>query len=441
MMLNRRTFLTAAGLSALAARQAFAAPPGDGEDWPCYRGPRRDGTWTETGIVEKFAGPEIPAKWKTPVSNGYSGPTIANGRVYLTDLVLDPAPMERVRCFNAETGAPLWTHAYPCLYAGFAYTNGPRASVTIHNGRAYSMGSMGHFHCLDAATGKLVWKHECQGEYQVRMPDFGIAAEPLIDEDRVVVHIGGADNACLVAFDQATGKERWRSLPDRAGYSAPVLIQQAGRRVMAVWTGDHVAGLDPVTGKPLWQYPIKSPQVLDAFTPPIVDGDRLFVSGWHSGALMLRLVPDKLEVEKTWYLQGPNERQTRAFHTMFTAAFFGPNEIFGMDTYGEFRCLDAKTGDRIWMSEAIGPHVRNLGVHFTRHAGEVWIFNELGQLIISRVSRQGFQELSRAQLLRPTKGQFTRRNEGVTWSPPAFSHRQVFARNDEELICASLAAG
>ena len=71
MILNRRTFLTAAGLSALAGRQIFAAPAADGEDWPCHRGPRRDGTWTETGIVEKFAAPEIPAKWKTPVSNGY----------------------------------------------------------------------------------------------------------------------------------------------------------------------------------------------------------------------------------------------------------------------------------------------------------------------------------------------------------------------------------
>lgn len=442
-MISRRTFLAGAGLAVglpEAARAQKPASAPEGEDWPQYRGPRRDGTWTESGILEKFSAPEIPVKWRAPVANGYSGPTVAAGRIYLTDRVLEPVPQERVHCFDWKTGARLWTHAYPVQYAGFAYPNGPRASVTVHGGRAYSLGSMGHLHCLDAATGKGVWRHDCLAEYGIRMPDFGISAEPFIDEDRVVAHIGGSDGACLVAFDALTGKERWRSLDDRAGYSAPMPIQQAGRRVLVVWTGDHLAGLDPKTGKSLWDFPFRSPQVLDAITPPIIDGDRLFVSGWHSGALMLRLLPDRLGVEEVWRHQGPNERNTRAFHTMFTPSIVTGDVVFGIDTYGELRCLDVKTGERIWVSEAVAPRARNLGVHFTRHGGEVWIFNELGELIIARLSRQGYQELSRAKLIRPTKGQFTRRGQGVAWSPPAFAYRHVFARSDEELLCASLAA-
>lgn len=435
-MISRRTFL-AGGVLGLSAPVLAQAPVE--EDWPCYRGPRRDGTWRETGILEKFAGPEIPVKWKAPVSNGYSGPTVAGGRVYLTDRIQEPEQQERVHCFDAKTGAKLWTHAYNSKYFAFAYPNGPRASVTVHAGRAYTVGSMGHVHCLDAATGKVVWVHDCYPEYQIRMPDFGISAEPFIDEDRVVVHIGGSNGACLVAFDQTTGKERWRSLEDRAGYAAPVAVQQAGRRILVVWTGDHVAGLDPRTGKALWEHPFRSPQVLDAITPPIIDNGRVFVSGWHSGALLLRLLPDRLAVQEVWHHQGPNERNTRAFHTMFTASFFDGDSIFGIDTYGELRCLDAKTGERVWVSEAIGPKVRNLGVHFTRNGDRVWISNELGELIIARITREGYQELSRARLIRPTRGQFTRRGQGVAWSPPAFARRHVFARSDEELICASLA--
>ena len=437
--INRRTFLTASGLL-LGAPSVFAAPAAGGDEWPQYRGPQRDGTWQEKGIIERFSAPEIPVKWRAPVGNGYSGPTVAGGRVYVTDRVTEPEQQERVHCFDAKTGAKVWTQVYPCQYAGFAYTNGPRASVTVHQGRAYTLGSMAHFRCFDAATGKVLWSHDCAPEYGVRMPDFGIASHPFIDEDRVVVQLGGTNGACVVAFDQKTGKERWRALEDRAGYAPPILVEQMGRRVLVVWTGDHVAGLDPKTGVMLWGYPFKSPQTLDAITSPSVSGDRLFVSGWHSGALELRLLPDRMAVEKVWHQQGPNERNTLAFHTMFTAPLFIGDEIYGIDTYGELRCLNAKTGERVWSSDAVGPHVRNLGVHFTRHGGEVWIFNEKGELIISRISRAGYQELSRALLVRPTRGQFTRRGEGVAWAPPAFAYRHVFARNDEELICANLSA-
>jgi len=440
-LVSRRAFLVGSGALLGTPSLLSAAPPlsKTGEDWPQYRGPRRDGTWREDGVVQRFTGPEIPVKWRTPVSNGYSGPTVANGRVYLTDRVTDPEQQERVRCFDAKTGAPVWSYGYPCVYGGFAYANGPRAAVAIHEGRACTIGSMGHVHCFDAVTGKLAWSHDCGKEYGIRMPDFGISADPFIDEDRVIFQIGGERGACVVAFDLKTGKEQWRALEDRAGYAAPVIVKQAGRRVLVVWTGEQIAGLDPRTGQSLWGYPFKSPAVLDAITSPTVDGDRLFVSGWHSGALMLRLPPDRLAVEKTWHLQGPNERNTQAFHTMFTQPFFDGELLFGIDTYGELRCLDAKTGERLWMSDAIGPRVRNLGVHFTRHGNEVWVFNEKGELIISRFTRTGYEELSRALLIKPTRGQSTRGGGGVAWSPPAFAHRHVFARNDEELICASLA--
>lgn len=439
--ISRRKLLAGAGLAfVLGSERAPGPAAADGlvEDWPQYRGPRRDGTWREEGVIDRFTGPELPVRWRAPVSNGYSGPTVANGRVYVTDRVTIPEQQERVHCFDMESGRKLWTHAYPCRYGGFAYPNGPRACVTVHDGRAFSIGSMGHVHCLDAATGQVLWSHDCFTEYGIRMPDFGISSDPFIDEDRVIFQIGG-EGACVVAFDQRTGKERWKALEDRAGYAAPVVLRQGGNRVLAVWTGEQIAGLEPATGRQLWGFPFKSPAVLDAITSPTLEGERLFVSGWHSGALMLRVPKDRPTVAELWHQQGPNERNTRAFHTMFTQPILDGDLVFGMDTYGELRCLDASTGERIWVSDAVGPQVRNLGVHFTRRGKDVWIFNERGELIISRLSREGYQEISRTRLIRPTRGQFTRRGEGVAWAPPAFAHRHVFARNDEELLCASLA--
>ncbi len=75
------------------------------DDWPQWRGPERDGVWRETGVVAKFAGPELKLLWQAPVGSGYSGPTVAHGRVYVTDRIVDPSQQERVHCFDAKTGA------------------------------------------------------------------------------------------------------------------------------------------------------------------------------------------------------------------------------------------------------------------------------------------------------------------------------------------------
>lgn len=92
-----------------------------GDDWPQWRGPNRDGVWHETGIMEKFPQPQIHLLWRTPISNGYSGPSVANGRVYVTDRQEQPAGMERVLCLDARTGRILWIKEYACAYTGLGY--------------------------------------------------------------------------------------------------------------------------------------------------------------------------------------------------------------------------------------------------------------------------------------------------------------------------------
>jgi outer membrane protein assembly factor BamB len=227
------------------------------DEWPQWRGLNRDGVWKEQGLLEKFEGPEIKVRWRVLVSNGYSGPTVAGGRVYVTDRVVEPKEQERVHCFDWQTGRKLWVHAYDCDYAGVGYPDGPRASVTIDDGRAYSLGAVGNLVCLDAAEGKLLWRRDLNREYRIRMPTWGISAAPLIEGELVIVQIGGSDNACLVAFDKESGQERWRAHGDGANYSAPIVVQQAGKRVLICRTAERVVGLDPQTGSLHWDTPIR----------------------------------------------------------------------------------------------------------------------------------------------------------------------------------------
>ena len=207
------------------------------DDWPQWRGPGRDGVWKESGLVEKFAAPQLKIRWRQPIGSGYSGPTVADGRVYVTDRMVEPQQTERVLCFDWKSGRPLWKHEYDCPYVEVGYTAGPRASVTIHDGLAYALGTMGHLFCFGAADGRIVWQHQLLEEYRVRMPIWGLASSPLVEGDLLIVQCGG-ERACLVAFDRRTGVERWRALEDPASYSAPIVIDQAGRRVLVCWTGD-----------------------------------------------------------------------------------------------------------------------------------------------------------------------------------------------------------
>jgi len=290
------------------------------------------------------------------------------------------------------------------------------------------------------------------------MPTWGIAAAPLIDGDLVIVEIGGSDNACLVAFDKKSGKEQWRALADGANYSAPIVVQQAGRRVLICRTADRVVGLDPQSGALYWEFPYPSHQTPLSIATPVVDGERLFLCGFYDGSLMLRLVPGARDrsdgaakgvpraasamrpaVEKLWQRRGANERSTDALHSIISTPLLLGDYVYGVDSYGELRCLDARTGDRLWESRDAVPRSRWATIHFVRNGDHMWMFNERGQLIIARLTPRGFEEISRAQLIRPTTGQLPDRG-GVCWSHPAFAYRHVFARNDEELVCASLEA-
>ena len=119
-------------LFAVVAMQAHLA---SADEWSQWRGENREGVWNETGIIEKFEGPEIPIRWRVPIGSGYSGPSVADGRVYITDRLNKPKQVERVHCFDWETGDKLWSYTYDCVYR-IDYTAGPRANVTIHDGLA-----------------------------------------------------------------------------------------------------------------------------------------------------------------------------------------------------------------------------------------------------------------------------------------------------------------
>lgn len=431
--------LLAAGTAALAA--PAVAGGAEGLDWPQWRGGRRDGVWRETGIRESFAGEKIARRWTVPLGAGYSGPTVAAGRVYVMDFLKDGS-RERVRCLDWRTGASLWEISYACSYEGFTYEAGPRASVTVHDGRAYALGAAGHLHCADAVTGKVLWQRDLRSEYRIRMPKWGIAAHPLIAGETMITQIGGAGEACVVAFDRKTGVERWKAFPDEASYSPPIALEQAGRRLVAMALGYRLVAFDPADGALQWSHEQPKSSWPIAIPAPVVQGDLMFYCTAHAGSYLLRLAGDRPAIEVVWERNGRRPKSVDTLTPVIPDPLVMNGLVIGVQTDGELRCLDLLTGKRLWETLEPMPKAWHATLHLVR-AGETgdraWIFTEQGNLILARLNAEGYRELARAKLLEPTLEQGPR-GRAVTWAHPAFAYRHVFARSDQELVCADLGA-
>jgi outer membrane protein assembly factor BamB len=404
------------------------------QDWPDWRGENRDGIWETSGIVEAFDSDKIPLKWSVSIGPGYSGPTVSGGKVYVTDRLERPGQAERVLCFDEQTGEEIWKYQYDCVYEGVGYPAGPRASVVVHSGKAYSLGTMGHLFCFDSATGEVLWQRELNTEYEVDMPIWGMASTPLVVDDKIIVQVSGSNHACVVAFNKDNGEEIWHSLDDRAGYSAPILIEKNGISVVVNWTEHSLSGLDPKSGKVYWRIPWSTGMGMSISTP-VLYRDHIFVSAFYSGSLLVGLGDDYTTAEKVWQRSGVSERETDALHCVINTPVIRHGYIYGVDSYGELRCLEFSSGDRIWEDLTAVEKDRWANIHFIQKGDQTWMFNEHGELLITELSPEGFREISRAKLIEPTRKQLGR---GVTWSHPAFANRHVFIRNDERLVCADL---
>lgn len=421
------------------------------DDWPQWLGAGRDSVWRETGIVDKFPAGGPPVRWRAKIGPGYSGPVVAKGRVYVMDRRLaqdasnpaDPfqrgsiAGGERVVCLDEADGKLLWQHAYPCAYT-VSYPAGPRAAPLVSDGKVFTLGAEGNLFCLDAESGHVLWAHEFKTEYNVKAPMWGFAGHPLLYDKKLICLVGGAGTT-LVAFDTNTGREVWRALTtEEPGYSSPVLCQVGGQAQLILWQPEGADSLDPRTGRLYWSVPFKSRTGLTVATPRCL-GDSLFCTSFYNGSLMLRLAANPPRATKVWATEKGNEKETTHLNAILCTPFLEDGYIYGVCSYGQLRCLKLQTGERVWetlQATTGGEPVRWANAFIVKNGRRFFLFNEKGDLIIARLSPEGYEEISRAHLLEPANKDPGR---PVVWSHPAFAQRCIFARNDKEILCADLA--
>jgi outer membrane protein assembly factor BamB len=421
------------------------------DDWPQWLGPQRDGVWRETGIVEKLPTNGFQYRWRVPIGGGYSGPAVVNRRVYMMDRQLaggakNPANAfdrgtipgsERVLCLNEADGKILWQHEYDCPYA-VSYAAGPRVTPAVADGKVYSLGAEGNLFCLDAEKGAVIWSNDFKKSCQIKTPMWGFAGHPLVDGKKLICLAGG-QGSVAVAFDKDTGKELWRALSAKEpGYAPPMIYEFAGKRQLIIWHPEAVNSLDPETGKVFWTYPL-NPSVRAGMTIPTPRkvGDLLFLTSFYNGSLLLRVDSDTPSL--VWQSKKVSETDTDGLHSVMATPLIENGYIYSPCSYGQFRCLKLETGERVWetFEPTSGKSARWGHAFIVKNDNRSFIFSEKGDLIIAKLSPEKYEEISRAHLLDPVN-----RDPGrpVVWSHPAFANKSIYARNDKEIVCVSLAA-
>ena len=425
------------------------------EDWPQWRGANRDAVWNDSGVVDRFPDDGLTVKWSTPVRGGFAGPAVADGRVFVLDYQETPGSRtmdghERLVVFDEETGALLWQQEWPATYRNlqFKFATGPRAVPTVDENRVYTLGAAGMLSCFNTETGDLLWRVDTVTDYDSTVPVQGTSQAPIVEGNLLVAAVGGEPDAKVVAFDKVTGNEVWRSLDNisETGYSAPIVIDAGGVRQLILWHATAITSLNPETGEVYWNQDFTIGGGM-AITTPVRSGRYLVVSQFFNGSMMLALNPDRPDARVLW--QGRNRGelpdQTGTLHSIISTPIVVDDHLYGIGSYGELRGIDARNGERVWESDQMNEQDRWATAYFVRHRDRYFVVNDSGELILARFKPDGYEELDRTHLLRPTtrtrggiSGRY--RDRAVLWAHPAFANQHIVVRNDETVVRLSLAS-
>lgn len=406
-----RSLLSAAAMLALATAAGAA-------DWPQFMGPKGDGTSPEKGLARTFPADGPKVLWRVPLGPGFGPAAIRDGQVF----VLDRAnKQETLRCHDLATGKELWTFAYDAP-GGFSI-EGSRCTPAVGDKYVFTIGGTGLFYCVDRATHKEVWHKDLMAEYGDRVPNWGVAQSPLLYKD-VVIAAPQSRDAGVVAYDLATGKERWRSAGvGRMAYAAPSLINIGGVDQVVIVTNDGATAVNASDGKTLWSYAHRCQIAVPNVT--VLGGGKLMITGGYNAG--------------TAFFQVSKEGDTWTTKTLATVDGIGGHCHIGLVTGGHIYML-CNTNERAdglvcfdmdgkitWQTRR-EPYLDKGGSLLTGDNLIYMMDGNTGELYIIEPSAEGFKSLAKAKVL----------DGRQIWAPLALSDGKLIVRSQSEMKCLDL---
>ena len=328
---NRLFAMIVACVILLTAGHIFA------QDWPQWRGPNRDGK------VSGFTAPQkwpdtLTQKWKTTVGLGDATPALVGDKLYV---FTRQDANEVTLCMNAGDGKEVWRDKYEAqaVTGAPARHPGPRSSPAVADGKVVTLGVGGVLSCLDAATGKVLWRKD---EFPKVVPQFFTATSPIIVDGMAVAQLGGQGNGAIMAFDLATGNQKWKWAVEGPEYASPVLMTVEGTKQIVTLTEKSIVAVGAADGKLLWQLPFVPQRMAYNAATPIVDGQTVIYTGLGRGtkAVKIEKQGDGFVAKELW----SNPELAPQFNT----PVLKNGLLFGLSNRGNLFCLNAQTGQTAW---------------------------------------------------------------------------------------------
>jgi outer membrane protein assembly factor BamB len=401
-----------AGLAALLAGASVTIQALD--DWPQWRGPRRDGVSAERGLLKAWPESGPPLAWKaTGAGQGYSSFAVAGGRLYTLGARED---REHVVAFDVASGKRVWDAPH-----GQRFSNdrgdGPRGTPTVDGTRVYAFGASGDLTALEAASGKVAWTVNVIRDFGGQNITWGLSESPLIVGDRIIVSPGGPGSS-VVALNKADGKLIWKTEADRAGYSSAVLHELGGIREAIVFTGQRALGVNIANGRVLWSYDRVANRVANIATP-IVRGDHVFLSSdYGTGAALLRLTAagGGITAQEVYF--------TREMRNHHASSVLVGDHLYGFSS-AILTAMRFDNGEVAWRD-------RSVGKGSLVHADDrLYLFSERGVVALAEASPEAYKE----------HGRFSLETGSLpTWSHPVVSNGKLFLRDQDTIYAYDVRA-
>lgn len=400
--------------AAIVALSAGCAPrPATAPDWSDWRGPDRA---ARSADVPQRLPAQLKLLWKQTLSGlGMSGVAVAEGRVVVADKTAD-AREDVFRCLDADTGREVWKLAYPAP-GKMDFSNSPRATPVIRDGLVYLLGAFGHLHCLKLGSGEMVWRKHLEQDFGGKVPEWGFCAAPLVVDDKLIVNPGSA-GASLVALDRRTGKVVWSAPGGRPAYASFILGVFGGRRQIVGYDKTSAGGWDVETGERLWRLVPDEEGEYNVPTPVAIDG-KLLLSTEKNGTRSYG-----------FDVQGRIIGRPLATNEQLASDMSTPVVVDGLvfGWCGTLFCLDLGSGLKTaWESEDL-----RYGEYCTFIAGNgrVLVTSQDGWLHLLEANAREHRCVTRIELFpdEPPKHR-------EVWSHPALVGNRFYVRNRVAVYC------
>lgn len=414
------SLLNVAGIAGVLVG-AFMSTPRASAQWTQWGGPNANfiapaqalaSQWPESGPAEL---------WKRDLGEGYSAILADGGRLYT---MYRTDGKETVIALDAATGKTIWEHRYasdPADGHEHQFGDGPRGTPLLVNGRLFTIGVAGVMHCLDADSGKPVWKHDLWTEFGGNHLNHGYASSPIAHNDNVIALVGG-ENASIVAFKQSDGAVAWKNLSFKNSYSTPKIVKLDGKDHLITFMASEAIGVDPENGSLLWRYEIGN-QWGQNVSPPMWDeaGRMLFISTTDAGARGLRLTPngDRVDVEEVW-----NTRKVQFYHVTSIAVgdyIYGSTGAMG-PTF--LAAINAKTGDVAWRKRGFAK------ANCVYADGKLIVLDEDGHLGLASATPEDLIVHAKVPLMK-----------AKSWTVPTIAGSRMFLRDQQTIRALNLSSG